>query len=797
MISLLFFSIPAFAPPIADPVPVAIRAALALSGAARGGRVPFERDAVQEALCRGAFAEPKAGGGGWTAIQADKGGVFQNLRAAYVFASVEIPEAGVYLLNARGNSVVYANGELRPGDVYSYGYFPLPVSLKKGKNTFLFFAGRGTLSASLAKMTKPARLNPADPTLPDLLVGEKSALLGALPVLNGTGKPLGGLTLTATVEGGSPVVSQLPLVLPLSARKIPFSISAAPGNFSGDFPEGTRKLSLALKNARGAVLDTAELAIRVRKATDSHRRTFVSVLDGSVQYWAALPATRPDAGNALALTLHGASVEAQGQIDAYGPHDDVSLAAPTNRRPYGFDWEDWGRRDALEVLALAERYLPHDPRRVSVTGHSMGGHGTWSLASLLPGTFAAAAPSAGWISFATYGGAPPPDPANPVGAVMRLVNLPSDTLSFLPNLLSESIYVLHGDADDNVPVGEARRMRAELAGINHPDVGWHEEPGAGHWWDNDPAPGAACVDYPDLLTTLRRARISAGEGPLRFITANPAISATDRWLTVEQQVQPLVLSEANLNWQGSTVIGTTKNIRRLSIDLPNLTQLSLDGQTLTMRGRPVRLLRERDRWAPAFGAVLSTEKNPQRSGPFKQALGNHLLLVYGTRGTPAENAWSFGKARYDAEALLYRGNGAPDVIADRNLDSAKTRDRNVLLYGNADTNGAWDALLKDAPIRIRRGGVTVGGAEKVGGDLACLFVCPRSGSKDALVGVVGGTGLPGCRATDRLPYFAAGVAYPDWIVFTPDVFQSGLAGAVGAGIFGNDWRVESGQSAWR
>lgn len=28
---------------------------------------------------------------------------------------------------------------------------------------------------------------------------------------------------------------------------------------------------------------------------------------------------------------------------------------PTNRRPYGFDWEDWGRMDALEVLEVAQK----------------------------------------------------------------------------------------------------------------------------------------------------------------------------------------------------------------------------------------------------------------------------------------------------------------------------------------------------------------------------------------------------------------------------------------------------------
>ena len=106
----------------------------------------------------------------------------------------------------------------------------------------------------------------------------------------------------------------------------------------------------------------------------------------------------------LVLTLHGAAVEAIGQAEAYAPKPGLHIVAPTNRRPYGFDWEDWGRLDALEVLDLAQRTLQTDPRRTYLTGHSMGGHGTWHLGVTFPDRFAAIAPSAGWISMMSYAG---------------------------------------------------------------------------------------------------------------------------------------------------------------------------------------------------------------------------------------------------------------------------------------------------------------------------------------------------------------------------------------------------------
>ena len=55
---------------------------------------------------------------------------------------------------------------------------------------------------------------------------------------------------------------------------------------------------------------------------------------------------------------------------------------------------------------------------------------------------------------------------------------PSDTLALERNLAGLGVYVLHGDADDNVPVAQARTMRGRL-GAFHPDFVYYERPGAG------------------------------------------------------------------------------------------------------------------------------------------------------------------------------------------------------------------------------------------------------------------------------------------------------------------------------
>ena len=160
----------------------------------------------------------------------------------------------------------------------------------------------------------------------------------------------------------------------------------------------------------------------------------------------------------------------------------------------------------------------------------------------------------------------------------------------------------------------------------------------------------------------------------------------------------------------------------------------------------------------------SKVKGPDRSGTFKSAFDHDALLVFGTGGTDEENRWAESKARYDAETFWYRGGGSLEVLRDSDFDPVRTPGRNVILYGNADTNSAWKKLLDDCPVQVRRGQVRVGDRTESGDDLGVLMVYPRPGSDIATVGVVAGTGPVGMRLTSRLRYFVSGIAYPDLVV---------------------------------
>lgn len=788
----------------------------------RAGRSLFVVDPIQARVAAGTWQAPVAGqqekaseSGGqaptWEAVEMGPEGQVEHpsARGGYLSCVVRADAEKPMILEARGHGMVYVNGHPRAGDPYDYGFLKLPVLLKPGENHFLFQGGRGRLQAKLVEPRAPAMLEPGDATLPDLLAGQKGPSWAALPLLNATNEPLRDLMIEASCEGGGqPVRTVLPVIPALTARKIGFLL-AAPATAA---PGEEVKVTLTLKRQE-AVLDSMTLTLAVRGPEDSRRCTFISEIDGSVQFYGLRPAVpvcqEGDDLPALVLTLHGASVDALGQVNAYSSKSWAHLVAPTNRRPYGFDWEDWGRTDGLEVLEQASKQLRFDPARTYLTGHSMGGHGAWHLGTTFPDRFAAIGPSAGWVSFSTYGTRGRSETqVSPLRALVERGGQ-SDPKQLATNLAGLGVFVLHGTDDDNVPVGQARLMVERLSEF-HRDWRAHEQPQAGHWWDVSDEPGADCVDWAPMFDFFaRRARpVLDAVRAVDFTTVNPAVSASAHWLTIHNQRDSLKPSRARLQFDPGTrrFTGSTENVARLSLDVGGLLKsrqpirVSLDDQDTIEIPWPeatntTSLWLERvadGSWRPSPKPPAS-DKGPHRGGPFKHAFGRRVILVYGTQGTDEENRWAQAKARFDAESFWYRGNGSLDVVPDSRFDPAAEPDRNVILYGNAATNAAWQALVAECPVQVERDAVKIDGRRIDGADLACLFVRPRPGSDQALVGVVSGTGMPGMRLADRLPYFVSGVGVPDFAVLGPELLEGSEQGVRAAGFFGNDWSVAGGE----
>jgi hypothetical protein len=166
-----------------------------------------------------------------------------------------------------------------------------------------------------------------------------------------------------------------------------------------------------------------------------------------------------------------------------------------------------------------------------------------------------------------------------------------------------------------------------------------------------------------------------------------------------------------------------------------------------------------------------------------------MVFVYGTAGSKEENEWSMNKARYDAETWYYRGNGAVDIIADKEYSPAKYKDRGVILFGNKNTNAAWKILLNDCPIQVERNKIVAGNKQWSGDDLAAYFVWPLSHSALASVGVISGSGIKGMNAANANQYFAGASGFPDFMIYRLQMLVAGTKEVKAAGFFDNDWKL--------
>jgi dienelactone hydrolase len=789
-----------------------IREGLAIGPVGRYARTPIQTDPVMAGFVRtgefGAAEGSAIGDRRWEKVTVDREGCFQGraLGGGFVATTVESAERQVVLLAAAGHSAVWINGIARPGDPYSYGWLRLPVLLERGKNSLVFACRRGRLRAEILPLSKKVFLDVGDPTSGDIVQGESAPIWAAISITNASADFTQGLVLRTQVEGGEATTTTVPPLLPLQSRKVGFRVRP-PRRLEG--ASATLRVTLErVVEGRRETVDSSTLPLRIRRPDQTVKRSFVSDIDGSVQYYAEVPATSPNP-RALVLSLHGASVEATSQADAYGPKSWCTIVCPTNRRPFGFDWEEVGRRDALEVLADAKRRLRPEADQVYLTGHSMGGHGTWHLGVNYPNLFAAIGPSAGWASFFTYGGGLRYGDAGPIENLLDRAANPSDTLALVRNLAPVGVYILHGDADDNVPVSEARRF-AQSLGAFHDDWRLWEQKGAGHWWESSDEPGAECMDWPPMYDLFARRRLPAPNErrTIEFRTFDPGVSAELGWARIEQQRTPLALSSFSLRADPliGRIEGTTENVRTLRIDLAgsgirpgSLVTVVLDQKTLPRLRWPsdgvVFLRRAGAGWVVAAPTPLR-EKNPARNGLFKDIFRNRVVLVYGTRGTPEENAWALARARYDSEAFRYIGNGSFDVVADRDFRPDRFPDRNVLLYGTSEANEAWAKLLPDSPVKVERGKIRVGDRSLDGEDSCALFIRPRADSPSASVAVVAGAGAAGRRLAERMPYFTSGAAFPDVLVVSASALTDGIRGVRCAGFFGNDWQVATGDFAF-
>ena len=134
-------------------------------GAGGRGRLSIPKDPLEAAWLSGALLLPDpnleespsdADFPNWRRIKADEQGGLGDraLASGWLVTYVDAPSDAIWLLDAKGHGGVRVNDAPRIGDVYSNGKTELPVSLQAGRNTLVFSASRGKVTARLTRPKK-------------------------------------------------------------------------------------------------------------------------------------------------------------------------------------------------------------------------------------------------------------------------------------------------------------------------------------------------------------------------------------------------------------------------------------------------------------------------------------------------------------------------------------------------------------------------------------------------------------------------------------------------------------------
>ncbi|MFH1006245.1 MAG: prolyl oligopeptidase family serine peptidase [Candidatus Latescibacterota bacterium] len=734
------------------------------------------------------------------------------------------------LVMAERIGTFWLNGDPYYGDGYGHEFVKVPVVLKEGINRVLVKVGRSRpwFSFRVLPVKGDLTINDRDLTTPDIRVGERLDGWIGVPVLNTTTEQAKDVMVMVTGELFEPTETVLPNLEPLTMEKVPVPIRirehVEPAEISADTVYATVSIVC------DGVQDEQQIPIGIRRKDEPYRVTFLSGMDESAQHFSVRPPTDfdPEQTYALILSLHGASVPSDGQVTSYAPKDWAFVVAPTNRRRFGFDWQDWGRRDVLEVLEQMQARYRIDPNRIYLTGHSMGGHGVWHVGLHHADRFAAMAPSAGWNSFPLYAPlylrkdymyAPPS-----LRSIWERAIREDRTEAFMENARNVPAFVLHGSDDDDVPVTHARRAVEMLTGLDY-EVFYHEKPGKGHWWDEGDLPGTACVDYPEMMAFFKERARNPYPKHVVFVTTDLGVNDRLYWVQVDQL--KLLYEDARIEAEvgnDDVVRVTAKNISGFTL---HLTDALVAAERVTVQvngsrmgdfrlvttdgpgGNPQTRIRDPKSYEPLSfhlhkdgtfraGPLRSQrfEKTPAQYGPIKAAYFSPFLFVYGTAGDAQETALNLHLARIGAQQWWWRANGHVRVVPDSEVDARMIEHYNLILFGGPGSNTLMAQIAGKLPISVRAGSITVEDRKMEGPGWAVRMIYPNPLNRKRFVLVNAGTDVEGMRLTEVLGTMHSAAGLPDYIIYNREIKTKGWGGVTAAGFFDQTWRLDRSLGEW-
>ena len=758
--------------------------------------------------------------------------IFPNPRRAVAYAYTEIDSTVKRNLAATigsGNNIqIRLNGEIILESRLSRKPKPdkdtVVLPLRKGLNTILVKIEGGGNDWKLQWTTHQPKgkifVNQHNTIIPDFRANEAVSGWGQIEVANMSYDKLKNVMVeTVGDELIFPSRSQAISLRPEEVKRIPVWINAKrAANERGEKPIQLRVTA----DGAGQLIEFKPL---IRKADGYFVTTYRSAVDGSVQPFSVFlpPVFNPEKTYPMILLLHGAHVTDWAQnIIAYEAKDwaiQIAVHDRGNNR-----YRDIGEVDIDEVLTEVNHRYRIDEDRIYLAGHSMGGYGTWFQATHRPDLWASISPQAGYSDYSLYlreGSA-----GWRRDFQKRLLESWSP-LNFAENLLHVPAYIVHGAKDDNVAVEHSRKMAARLKELDYKFV-YDENAEGGHWWGpRGKNYGTEIVDNPKIWKFLRQMERRAS-APKKVIFKTDSLHYRKAyWITIDE------LEKAN---QMSLIEAEITAPNQISVKLENIKQLTLNlDEKLVETNRPISIkinartafhgsiplskrltirAEDQDKFIQIFdksdanqanvAAELDStgrvtrfferenarlQKTAEIYGKISDAFNTPFLFVTGTKGSDAKSIALKEAANHAARMLarewMMRAEGIVEIKRDVDVDSDDINSRNLILFGNANTNAIIAEINGRLPLQFDDANISANGQKISGEDLGMILIAPNPLQTSRYTVIVGGITSHSFETASRLNFNEL----PDFVLFDNRTLTGEKIDFVGGGFFNKFWKL--------
>ena len=527
----------------------------------------------------------------------------------------------------------------------------------------------------------------------------------------------------------------------------------------------------AVKAAEEAVAALDRPVSKTRR-TGFQERAYISEIDGSPQpFFLYVPkGYDPERPWPLLVFLHGyhTALDMLTWRDLmYSPtleevceREGVILLMPFGRG--NTEFMGIGESDVLKTLGFVRNEYNVDPRRIILSGASMGGSGAYTIACHHPDLWAGVMAITGRVCYYEWMGIEK-------DALPRFKQIQMDTdyaRDLLGNLQYVPVLIFHGQFDTTLKISQSRMMHRLMLERGQ-SAEYVEFKGMGHLgtW-------AAAFTHESFTKMLREARSPEAPKSVRFRTFTAKYPGA-YWVSIrglKQWGEPADVS-AQVTGENALTI-ETRNVAELVLGpgIPGVNDVAEAG--LNIVGEPM------ERRAGAEGTIVlrspqvapapeGLAKTQGLCGPIREVYDAPFVIVFPHEENALTRPDRANAARLAREWMAY-AQARPRLLSDDTVGEDVIRKHNLILCGAPETNRVLADIADRLPIRITDKAYVVGEHSFPRANAGLRFVYPNPEAPQRLILVAHGVQWgPELQSNHKLDFL------PDYVVYTDETVDDG------------------------